>query len=66
MTHQESDPNLQVDSPCIKVCELDHSEVCKGCKRTLEEIAMWIYMSPLEKKQVVLNCKVRKSQAAEL
>jgi hypothetical protein len=25
-------------SPCIKVCELDENGICKGCKRTIQEI----------------------------
>jgi len=35
----------RVDSPCIKVCQLDAQNVCVGCGRTLAEIAEWSRMS---------------------
>ncbi len=29
-------------SPCIGICDVDlHTQVCKGCHRTLDEIADW-------------------------
>ncbi|MGZ9410804.1 MAG: DUF1289 domain-containing protein [Methylocystis sp.] len=31
-----------VDSPCIKICELNGDGVCVGCGRTRAEIAGWI------------------------
>jgi predicted Fe-S protein YdhL (DUF1289 family) len=31
-----------VPSPCISVCRIDeHTKLCTGCLRTLEEIATW-------------------------
>ena len=31
-----------VPSPCINVCKMDdHSGLCQGCLRTLDEIAGW-------------------------
>lgn len=32
-------------SPCIKVCKLDSSKICIGCKRSQEEIKNWSKMS---------------------
>ena len=29
-------------SPCLNICTLDEQGVCRGCFRTLEEIADWI------------------------
>lgn len=32
-------------SPCIGVCELDDDGLCRGCRRTVAEIAHWAQMS---------------------
>jgi len=43
-----------IPSPCVQVCQLDPvSNVCRGCQRTLREIADWMDMSPQEKKAVL-------------
>lgn len=39
-------------SPCIKVCQLDQTQRCYGCGRTLDEIAAWSRMTP-EQRQAV-------------
>ena len=49
MNSSESMPRSSVDSPsvdavaspCVEVCELDSDFVCKGCKRTINEILKW-------------------------
>jgi uncharacterized protein len=38
-----SDPAIR--SPCIGVCELDVTGYCRGCRRTLAEIAGWLGFS---------------------
>jgi hypothetical protein len=39
-----------IESPCIKVCTLDRkTRICKGCHRTIDEIAAWIYMEDPER-----------------
>lgn len=40
-------------SPCINVCVLDEHDCCKGCRRTVREIARWSRMSPDEQWAVV-------------
>jgi predicted Fe-S protein YdhL (DUF1289 family) len=43
-----------VPSPCVNVCQLDPvSQVCRGCQRTLQEIADWMEMTPREKEAVL-------------
>ncbi|MGH8310621.1 MAG: helical backbone metal receptor, partial [Steroidobacteraceae bacterium] len=43
-----------VPSPCIGVCELDErTRVCRGCARTIEEIAGWSRFSAKEKRAVL-------------
>ena len=44
----------EVPSPCINVCQMDpDSGLCRGCRRTLQEIADWLEMSPGEKLAVL-------------
>ena len=40
-------------SPCINVCVLDDHESCKGCRRSLHEIARWGRMSADEQWAVI-------------
>ena len=43
-------PPVHVPSPCINVCQMDpQSGLCLGCRRTLQEIAAWMEMTPREK-----------------
>jgi predicted Fe-S protein YdhL (DUF1289 family) len=45
---------LDIESPCIKVCVVDPaSGFCIGCGRTREEIASWIDISARERRQVM-------------
>jgi predicted Fe-S protein YdhL (DUF1289 family) len=43
----------EVASPCTRVCILDDARTCIGCRRTLNEIARWPYMTNEEKRAVV-------------
>jgi uncharacterized protein len=44
-------PPDYVVSPCVKVCALDpQSGLCRGCFRTLQEIADWLEMTSEEKR----------------
>ena len=40
-------------SPCINVCVLDDRDCCKGCRRTVKEIARWGRMGPDEQWAVI-------------
>jgi len=35
-------------SPCLNICSLDELGVCRGCFRTITEIASWTRMGPDE------------------
>ncbi|MBP6774627.1 MAG: DUF1289 domain-containing protein [Gemmatimonadaceae bacterium] len=37
------------ESPCIKVCQIDLDDRCRGCGRTLDEIARWREMTREER-----------------
>jgi len=48
-------------SPCLKVCLMDpESELCKGCFRTLDEIARWGAMTDEERDRVFLLLEERR------
>jgi hypothetical protein len=53
-----------IDSPCVNVCRLQ-GNLCLGCYRTLDEIAMWSQMSAIEKKQVLSKVANRSVREAE-
>ncbi|MGH8252157.1 MAG: DUF1289 domain-containing protein [Steroidobacteraceae bacterium] len=40
-------------SPCLNICSLDEGGVCRGCFRTLAEIAEWTRMSANQRWAVV-------------
>ena len=42
-------PQGTAESPCIKVCQLDLNDRCRGCGRTLDEIARWSSMTSAER-----------------
>lgn len=44
---------IGIPSPCVNVCQIDEaSGLCRGCRRTLEEIATWLEMSDEERLRV--------------
>jgi predicted Fe-S protein YdhL (DUF1289 family) len=52
-----------INSPCIKVCIIDSaSNLCRGCLRTLDEIANWSGMDN-GGKQAVLDRVAEREQA---
>ncbi|MGA2779384.1 MAG: DUF1289 domain-containing protein [Steroidobacteraceae bacterium] len=54
-----SDPNnstpaaLRPVSPCINICSLDEQGYCRGCYRTIEEIAAWSRLTAAQQWTVV-------------
>jgi len=52
MSHPLHDPTPA--SPCIQVCRIDPaSGICRGCLRTLDEIAGWSNSTSAEKREVL-------------
>ncbi len=41
-------------SPCVSICWLDESDICKGCYRSADEITDW-RMSNAEGKREILR-----------
>lgn len=40
------------DTPCVAVCSTTFDDVCRGCGRTVAEVADWVFMTQ-EQKDVV-------------
>lgn len=40
------------DTPCVAVCSTTFDDVCRGCGRTVAEVAHWVSM-PAEQKELV-------------
>jgi predicted Fe-S protein YdhL (DUF1289 family) len=51
-------------SPCVAVCIMDpETGFCRGCWRSIAEIAGWLDFTPAEKRRVVGAAAARKSAA---
>jgi predicted Fe-S protein YdhL (DUF1289 family) len=51
-------------SPCLGICLMDPtSRVCRGCLRTIEEIAGWHNATPLEKRAILARLAERRAAA---
>lgn len=49
-----------VESPCILVCQVDRDRRhCRGCGRTLAEIAGWSRFDDAEKRRIVAAAERR-------
>jgi len=46
-------------SPCTGICQLDGQGVCRGCGRTLDEIAEWGTAGEARQRQIVTAAKAR-------
>ena len=47
-------------SPCTDQCELTREGYCRGCFRTMEEIANWSEMTEEERKRIMADLPKRK------
>ncbi len=55
-------PAEQIPSPCNNVCQLDpDTGYCRGCLRTIEEIAGWLDYSNEEKLAVLERLEERRT-----
>ena len=54
-------PKGKIESPCDSTCEIDNNlKVCKGCFRSIDEIAEWSEMSNTDKLMVYSLIEKRK------
>jgi predicted Fe-S protein YdhL (DUF1289 family) len=49
-----------VQTPCIRNCCLDNTEICLGCFRSLSEILKWNSATGPEKQEILMQCRLRK------
>jgi predicted Fe-S protein YdhL (DUF1289 family) len=40
------------DTPCVAVCSTTFDDICRGCGRTVAEVAHWVAMNAEEKEKV--------------
>jgi predicted Fe-S protein YdhL (DUF1289 family) len=53
-------------SPCIGVCIIDPATgFCRGCARTIAEIAGWLDFSPEGRRQVLADIAERRRRQAD-
>ena len=56
-----------MNSPCNKVCVMDAAgRYCRGCRRTLDEIARWGGMTEAEQAAVLAALPARRSEVPEV
>ena len=54
---------MKTASPCISVCVLDPATGwCRGCARTVEEIANWMRYTPEQREEVWTRLPARRAQ----
>jgi predicted Fe-S protein YdhL (DUF1289 family) len=53
-----------IESPCLKICVLEPgSKLCRGCGRTIEEIAGWSALSDGERRRIMSALPARLAAA---
>jgi hypothetical protein len=53
-------------SPCIGICIVDPAtRRCRGCLRTVEEVASWYEATPAEKRALLATLAARRDAAKE-
>lgn len=51
---------MAIASPCTKVCTIDpRSQLCRGCGRTLDEIARWMSLGDSERERTMAQLPAR-------
>lgn len=51
------------NSPCINVCNIGPNGWCRGCYRTIEEIAGWVRLGAANQWAVLRACEARRRVA---
>lgn len=51
--------NVMPESPCNRVCCLNHTDVCLGCGRTLQEIKDWHGADHAQKLEILQQAQQR-------
>jgi uncharacterized protein len=60
----EDDSGPSPVSPCLGICLMDpRTRMCRGCLRTVEEIALWYNASNSEKRVILARLEARRREA---
>ncbi len=55
-------PELNPVSPCVGICLIDpRTRLCRGCLRTLDEIARWYAAGAAEKRAILARLVTRRA-----
>lgn len=49
----------QMETPCVQVCTINNNDFCTACKRTRNEIATWVYLTPERRTHIMRLLKNR-------
>ena len=45
---------MNVITPCNGICQINkHTQLCEGCRRSLTEVAEWLYYDDDKKRRVI-------------
>jgi predicted Fe-S protein YdhL (DUF1289 family) len=54
--------DADIASPCVSICEMDAATgLCRGCLRTLDEIAAWSVLDAEGKRRVLAALPARRT-----
>lgn len=52
-------------SPCVGICIMDpRTKMCRGCLRTIDEVAGWYSASIAEKRDILGRLAIRRAEKA--
>jgi uncharacterized protein len=55
-----------METPCVSICDIDRaSGLCRGCGRTIAEIASWSSLSSSERRRIMDELPARMAAPAE-
>jgi len=54
------DPRAAVVTPCTGICAIDDDDLCRGCARTLDEIACWGMLTPAKRDAIMARLPARR------
>ena len=55
-----------METPCVDICEIDRaSGLCRGCGRTIAEIAAWSGLSDEERKAIIRRLEASRTPARQ-
>ncbi|MEX2525816.1 MAG: DUF1289 domain-containing protein [Gammaproteobacteria bacterium] len=58
---------MSMISPCINVCRMDpDTQLCRGCRRSMDEIARWAGMEERERNRIMKELHNRSHKKHEI